>query len=88
MPGSASSCGHSAWCTASVISLSSPEYSAALVDVDLRERDLVRALAAQVFVAQALAAEVALGELFQAVRQVRFEHVALQQRVVRGSRAR
>ena len=47
----------------------------------------LRALAAHVFVAQALAAEVALGQAFQAVRLVRFEHVALQQRVVRDSRA-
>ena len=52
-------------------------------DVDLRERDLVGALAAQVFVAQALAAEVALGQALQAVRLVRLEHVALQQGVVR-----
>jgi hypothetical protein len=48
----------------------------------LLERDLVGALAAHVFVAQALAAEVALGQRFQAVVAVRFQHVALQQRVV------
>ena len=52
------------------------------LDVDLRERDLVRALAAHLLVAQALAAEVALGQAFQAVQLVRLEHVALQQRVV------
>jgi hypothetical protein len=50
--------------------------------VHLREGDLVLALAAQVFVAQALAAQVALGQAFQAVRLVRLDDVALQHRVV------
>jgi hypothetical protein len=42
----------------------------------------VHTLAAQVFVAQALATEVALGELLQAVAQVGLEHVALEHGVV------
>jgi hypothetical protein len=85
-PGSASSCGHSTWCTCSVISLSSPLYSVAR-HVDLRERDLAGALAAQVLVAQALAAQVAFGQAFQAVRAVRLQHIALQHRVVPVARA-
>ena len=52
------------------------------VDIDLGKRDLARALAAQVFVTQALAAQVALGQAFQPVRLVGFEHVALQHGVV------
>ncbi len=51
--------------------------------LDLRERDLVDALAAHVFVAQAAAPEVARGQALQAVRLVRLEHVALQHGVVR-----
>lgn len=54
-----------------------------LGDVDLAERDLVRALAAQVFVRDAAAAQVALGQARKAVRLVHFEHVALQHGVVR-----
>ena len=50
-------------------------------DVDLRERDLLGALAAQVFVIEALAPQVALGEAREAVLAVRLEHVALKQRV-------
>ena len=66
---------------------SSHEYSAARADLDLRERDLVRALAADVLVGQRGAAEVAKGEALQAVRLVRLEHVALEHRVVARSRA-
>jgi hypothetical protein len=43
----------------------------------------VRALAAQVFVADAGAAQVALGQAGQAVGLVHFQHVALQHGVVR-----
>ncbi len=49
----------------------------------LRKRDLVRAFAAQVFVADAFAASVALGQAGQVVGLVHFEHVALQHGVVR-----
>ena len=52
------------------------------LQLDLRERDLVRALAAQILVAQPAAAEVALGEALQPVRLVGFEHVAFEHRVV------
>ncbi len=51
-------------------------------ELDLGERNLVGALAAHVLVAQPLAAEVPLGEAFQAVRLVRLEHIALQHGVV------
>ncbi len=54
-----------------------------LGDVDLVELDLVRALAAQVFVVDAAAAHVPLGQAGQAVRFGHFQHIALQHGVVR-----
>ena len=51
--------------------------------VHLRKRDLVRALAAQVFIRNATAPQVALGKAGQTVGFVHFEHVALQHGVVR-----
>ena len=57
--------------------------SGGLVHRHLRKRDLVRAFAAQVFVGDALAARVALGQAGQVVGLVHFEHVALQHGVVR-----
>jgi hypothetical protein len=52
-------------------------------DVHLRERDLVRALAAQLLVADAATPQVAFGQAGQAVRLVHLQHIALQHGVVR-----
>ena len=52
-------------------------------DLDLRERDLVDSLAADVLVGQRGAAEMAVGEALERVRLVRFPDVALEHRVVR-----
>ena len=78
----ACSCGHSARCTSSVWSESSQEYSDALAMSTLIKADLVGALAAQVFKADAAAPQVALGQAGQAVRHVHFQHIALQHGVV------
>ena len=51
-------------------------------DIDLRKGNLVRALAAQVFVAQTAAPQVAFGQAGQAMRLVHFQHIALQHGVV------
>ena len=48
--GTLSSCGHSAWCSRSVTSASSAEYSLAALDGHLVEADLLRALAGDVLV--------------------------------------
>ena len=53
-----------------------------LVDGHLTERNLVHAFAAQVLVANAAAAQMALRQAGQAVRFVGFEHIALQHGVV------
>ena len=55
---------------------------AGLGHIDLGKRNLVRALAAHVFIAQPMATQVALRQAFQAVRLVRFEHITLEQGVV------
>ena len=54
-----------------------------LADLDLAERNLVRALATQVFVVHAATAQMAVGQAGQAVGFVHFQHVALQHGVVR-----
>ena len=48
----------------------------------LAEGNLAGTLAAQVFVAQAAAVDMALGQAFQSVRLVRLQHIALQHGVV------
>ena len=65
------------------MSESSHEYSGGLGNIHLVKTDLVGALAAQVFVVDAAAAQVALGQAGQAVRLVHFQHIALQHGVVR-----
>jgi len=50
--------------------------------IHLAERNLVRAFATQVFVAQTLATHMALGQAGQAMRLVHFQHIALQHGVV------
>ena len=52
-------------------------------NIDLIELDLVRALAAQVFVVNAAAPGMPLGQTGQAVRLMHFEHIALQHGVMR-----
>ena len=51
--------------------------------IDLRKRNLVRTLAAQVFIVDALPAQVALRQTGQPMRLVHFQHIALQHGVVR-----
>ena len=54
-----------------------------LVDGDLRERNLVRALAGDIHVIDAAATQMPFGQAGQPMRLVDFEHIALQHRVVR-----
>ena len=70
------------------IALCNAGESVAALDVDLRERDLARALAAKVLVAESAAAEVALGQALQPVGAVGLEHVALEHGVVAHTRQR
>ena len=51
-------------------------------NVHLVKTDLVDAFATQVFVADAAAPQVALGQALQAMRQMGFKHIALQHGVV------
>jgi hypothetical protein len=83
---SRSSLGHSARCTSSVWSESSQEYSAALSIETWLKVIWCAPLPAMVFVVDAAAAQVALGQARQAVRLVHFEHVALQHGVVHVAR--
>ena len=51
-------------------------------NIHLVKADLLRTFAAQVFKAQTLATQMALGQAFQAVRFMHFEHIDLQHGVV------
>ena len=52
-------------------------------NVDLAEPDLARPFAAQVFISDATAAQMAFGQTAQAMRLVHLQHIALQHGVVR-----
>ena len=83
----ARSAGTASGASCSVMSASSAAYSVARVEIDLVEADLLCALARDFVVGDGLDAEMAQREVVHVVRLVAFQHVGLQQRVVRRCRA-
>ena len=85
---SAAICGYSASCSRSVTSASSAAYSVARSTATCSNGDAVRALAGDFVVGDRLHVEMPPREAVHVVRLVRFEHVRLQQRVVRDAAQR